>query len=84
MPPAVPLVLNLNNPDYCDTVYGGSDAQRIAERFSRVNPQDPATLLESWRHENISHRMPRKLETLRNLPERVARFITLAVKELRD
>jgi len=84
MPPAVPLVLNLNNRDYCDTVYGGSDAQRIAERFSRVDPQDPATLLKSWRQENISHRMPRKLEKLRNLPERVARFITVAVKELRD
>lgn len=84
MPPAVPLVLNLDNRDYCDTVYGGSDAQQIAERFSRVDPQNPATLLESWRQENISHRMPRKLEKLRNLPERVARFITVAVKELRE
>ena len=84
MPPAVPLVLNLKNREYCDTVYGGSDAQQIAERFSRVDPQGPATLLESWRQENISHRMPRKLEKLTNLPERVARFITVAVKELRD
>jgi hypothetical protein len=84
MPPAVPLVLNLNNRDYCDTVYGGGEAEQIAERFSRVDPQDPATLLESWQQENTSHRMPRKLEKLRNLPQRVARFISVAIKELRD
>jgi hypothetical protein len=84
MPPAVPLVLNLNNRDYCETVYGGSNAQQIAERFSHVDPQEPATLVGSWRQENISHRMPRKLEKLRNLPECVARFITIAIKELCD
>jgi hypothetical protein len=84
MPPAVPLVLNLNNRNYCETVYGGSEAEHIADRFSRVDPQDPATLLESWRREKISHRMPRKLEKLRNLPARVARFISLAIKQLRD
>jgi hypothetical protein len=82
MPPAVPLVLNLNNRDYCETVYGGSEAEQIADRFSRVDPDGPAALLESWRQETISHRMPRKLEKLRNFPGRVARFISMAVTEL--
>ena len=35
MPPAVPLVMNLANREYCETVYGGSELEQIADRFSR-------------------------------------------------
>ncbi len=31
---AAPLVLNLTNADYCETVYGGTDVESIARRFS--------------------------------------------------
>jgi hypothetical protein len=84
MPPTVPLVFNLANRDYCETVYGGSTPEHIADRFSRVNPQGPAKLLKSWRQEKNSHRIPRSLENLKHLPKRVANFISLAIKVLRD
>jgi hypothetical protein len=82
MPPAVPLVMNLTNRDYCETVYGGSEPQQIADRFSRVDPEAPAKLLQSWRQENISHRMPRRIEKQKDLPKRVAGFIAIAITEL--
>jgi hypothetical protein len=84
MPPAVPLVMNLTNRDYCEMVYGGSEPEQIADRFSRVDPEAPAKLLKSWRQESISHRMPRKIEKQKNLPKRVAGFIAMVMKELRD
>lgn len=84
MPPAVPLVMNLTNRDYCETVYGGSEPEQIADRFSQVDLEAPAKLLQSWRQENISHRMSRKIERQKNLPKRVAGFIAMAIKELRD
>ena len=82
--PAVPLLRNLSNRHYCETVYGGNEPENIVARFSRVDPKDPAKLLKSWRQETIQHRIPRKLERLTNLPERLARFISLAVKQLHD
>ncbi len=84
MPPAVPLVINWTNRDYCETVYGGSEPEQIADRFSRGDPEAPAKLLKSWRQESISHRMPRKIEKQKNLPKRVAGFIAMVMKELRD
>ncbi len=83
MPPAVPLVMNLTNRDYCETVYGGSEPEQIADRFSRVDPEAPAKLLQSWRQEKISHRMPHKIEKQKNLPKRMAGFIAMLTKELR-
>lgn len=82
MSPAVPLVRNLSNREYCETVYGGSEPEQIAARFSHVDPEGPAKLLTSWRQETILHRLPRKLEKLRNFPEQVARFISMAIKQL--
>ena len=84
MSPAVPLVRNLSNRDYCETVYGGSEPEHIAARFSRVDPEGPAKLLQSWRQETILHRIPRKLEKQTNFPEQLARFISMAIKELHD
>jgi hypothetical protein len=84
MSPAVPLLQNLSNRDYCETVYGGSEPEHIADRFSRVDPEGPAGLLQSWRQERLLQRIPRKLEKLRNLPKQVARFISMVIKELHD
>jgi hypothetical protein len=75
---ATPLVLNLRNASYCEVVYGAADAQSIAERFSAVDPKLPAQLLKSWRREKLSVRLPRKFESLRNLPQLLARFINVA------
>jgi hypothetical protein len=84
MSPAVPLVRNLSNRDYCETVYGGSEPEHIAARFSRVDPEAPVKLLTSWRQETILDRIPRRLEKLTNLPERLSRFISMAITELHD
>lgn len=84
MPPAVPLVLNLNNRDYCETVYGGSEPGLIADRFSQIDPKGPAKVLQSWRQERISHRMPNKIEKQKDLPKRVAGFVAMVIEELRD
>jgi hypothetical protein len=82
MLPAAPLVLNLRIPDYCETVYGGHGVDRIAARFSVVDPALPSALLESWRREKLSIRIPRRLETQTTLPRKLAPFIALAVREL--
>ena len=79
---ASPLVLNLRNARYCETVYGGSDYQRIAERFSSVDPSVPNQLLKNWRKEKLSAKLPRKFEREQGLPQRLARFIGVAFKQL--
>jgi len=84
MSPAVPLLRNLSNRNYCETVYGGSELEHIAARFSRVDPEGAATLLTSWRQETILHRIPRKLEKLTNFPKQLTRFISIAIEEFHD
>jgi hypothetical protein len=84
MSPAAPLLRNLTNRDYCETVYGGNEPEHIAARFSHVDPEGPAKLLKSWRQEAILNRIPRKLEKLTNFPEQLARFISMAIKELHE
>ena len=75
-------MLNLSNREYCETVYGGSEIEQIAERLSHVDPQSPVQLLKSWRQETILHRLPHKVENLKNLPKRLSSFISMAIKEL--
>jgi hypothetical protein len=84
MSPAVPLMRNLTNRDYCEIVYGGSEPERIADRFSRVDPKAIAELLSSWRQETMRNRIPRKLEKLANFPQRLARFISMVINELHE
>ena len=79
---AAPLVLNLRNTGYCEIVYGSVDVQRIADRFSQIDPGIPAQLLKKWRRDKLLVRLPRKLERLTRLPQRLARFIGVAFKEL--
>lgn len=81
MLPAVPLVLNLRNASYCETVYGGQQPANIAARFSVVKSTQPADLMKTWRREKLSTRIPRKLEGLENLPQRLAKFIAVALEE---
>ena len=79
---ATPLVLNLKNASYCETVYGGAEPQKLAERFSLVDSRVPAQLLKSWRREKLLVRLPRKYESLKDLPQQLARFIDVAYMEL--
>jgi hypothetical protein len=83
MLPATPLILNLNNASYCETVYGGNDFERIAERFSAVDPKLPAELMQIWKSDRLSTTMPRKLEKLMSFPKRAARFLGIAARELK-
>jgi hypothetical protein len=76
------LVLNIRNASYCQTVYGGTDPKRIAERFSEIDHQIPTKVMKSWRRERHSTRIPRRLEAMKNLPQRLARFIFAASREL--
>lgn len=80
---AAPLVLNLRNASYCETVYGGTDFQSIAARFSAVDPRTPSELLKGWRQDKRTVRLPRKFERQKCLPQQLARFIGVAYKQLR-
>ena len=85
MPPATPLIiLNLANANYCETVYGGRTPDKIAERFSNVDPNLPNQLLKTWHEEKVSTRLPRKLEKLRTLPKQIARFLSVASRQLKQ
>ena len=79
---ATPLVLNLRNASYCETVYGGTDFEIIAARFSTVDPRVPSELLKRWRKDKRTVRLPRKFERHNGLPQQLARFIGVAFKQL--
>ena len=78
------LVLNLRNASYCQTVYGGTEPERIAARFSEVDANEVRTLEKDWRREKLSTRIPQKIEGMTDLPHRLARFIGVASRELRN
>jgi hypothetical protein len=82
MPDPTPVMLNLNIADYCQVVYGGAEPQNIADRFSTVDPSLPTQLLKAWRREKHSNRLPRKYETLKDLPQQLMRFIKTAFNVL--
>ena len=79
---ATPLLLNLKNTNYCETVFGGSEPERIAERFSLVDANVPRQLLRRWRREKLALRLPRKSERLSNLPQRLTRFLRAVCNKL--
>ena len=82
MPQGMPLVLNLDNDSYCEIVYGEREPEKIAERFSRLDPKRVAKLMKTWQGEKISARLTGKLERLASLPRQVARFLSVAVGKL--
>ena len=83
MLPGTPLVLNLTNSSYCQTVYGGIEPQKIAAVFSGVDPQLPVRLMNAWRQQKLLTTIPQQFERLKNFPQQVAAFIVVAAKELR-
>jgi hypothetical protein len=83
MLPGTPLVLNLSNSSYCQTVYGGIEPEKIATVFSGVDPEVPVRLMKTWRQEKLLTTIPQQLERLKNFPQQVAAFISVAAKELR-
>ena len=84
MSAGTPLILNLTNTSYCETVFGGTDPASIAERFSTVDPEAPAKLINGWKRERLFSRIPRKLEALDDLPQRLASFIAIAPQYLQE
>jgi hypothetical protein len=82
MPPSTPLLLNLTNANYCQTVYGGVDPEKLASVFSTIDQEIPARLMKAWRQEKLLTSIPQQLERLNNLPQQVAAFISVAAKEL--
>lgn len=82
MPASTPLILNLNNTSYCETVYGGNSPEQIAERYSKVDPNRVTNLMTTWRTNTLSSKLPRKLEKLKSLPRQVSRFLSVAAKTL--
>ncbi len=83
MPASTPLILNLNNTSYCETVYGGKSPEKIAERFSKVDPKHVTNLMKTWQGDTLSSKLPRKLEQLKSLPRQVSRFLSVAAQTLR-
>ena len=83
MPASMPLLLNLNNTSYCQTVYGGKELEKITKRFSKVDPKLATNLTKTWRGDTLSSKLSRKLERLESLPRQVARFLSVAVHTLK-
>lgn len=83
MLPGTPLLLNLTNASYCQTVYGGVEPEKIATVFSGIDPEDAARLIKTWRQEKLMTTIPQQLEKRKDFPQQVAAFISMAAKELR-
>jgi hypothetical protein len=84
MLPGTPLVLNLTHASYCQTVYGGMEAEKMATVFSAVDPEVPARLLETWRQQKLSTTIPQQFTRLKNFPQRVAAFVSRVARRLRN
>lgn len=82
MPPSMPLIQNLHNVSYCNVVYGGREMKDIAERFSHVDSKEVNQLVSAWHTERVSSRLPRKLECMSDFPNKIARFLSVAIMEL--
>lgn len=75
------LLLNLRNASYCETVYGTATPKNLADRFSEVDPRLPRQLMKAWRRDRLSMRIPRKFESVTNLPDQLAPFIAAVSRE---
>ncbi|MFH0778935.1 MAG: hypothetical protein V2A71_09995 [Candidatus Eisenbacteria bacterium] len=82
MSPATPLLLNLRNGEYCETVFGGQEPEKVAARFSTIDSRVVARLLKTWRRDKMSTHLSQKLAGLKGLPRQVARFLSVAGKHL--
>lgn len=82
MPAGTALVLNLRSAAYCTTVYGGSSTRNLTARFSEVDPHPVRQLMNKWRRDQLSMRIPRKFESVSDLPDQLKPFIAAASEEL--
>ena len=82
MPAGTALVLNLRNTSYSMTVYGGQRPCDLAARYSDVDPRLPRQLMKKWRRDRHSIRIPRKFESVSDLPDQLAPFIAAASCQL--
>ena len=82
MPAGIALILNLRNTSYSKTVYGGQCSGNLAARFSEVDPRLPRQLMKKWRRDRLSMRIPRKFESVSDLPDQLAPFIAAASCQL--
>jgi hypothetical protein len=80
MPPTTPLLQNLTNSSYCQTVFGGIEPEKIAAVFSHVDPKAPAKLMKTWRQEKLLTAIPQQIESQKDFPQQLAAFISLAAK----
>jgi hypothetical protein len=80
MPAGIMLLQNLKNTEYVKTVYGGPGEDRIATRFCTVDPALPAQVMQSWKKDRSTTRLPRKLERLKDLPSRLAAVVRAACR----
>ena len=77
------LLQNLRHPEYRATVYGGYEESDMAERFSKVDPELPIKVMEGWKKDRATSRLPRKLERLEDLPGRLLSLFMAASRKPR-
>ncbi len=80
MPAGTILLENLKDPEYCQTVYGGMGEERMAARFSTVDPRAPKLVMETWKKDRRTSRLPRKLEKTKDLPSRLEPILRAACR----
>ena len=54
----------------------------LAARFNKVDARLPRQLMRKWRRDRLSIRIPRKFETVTDLPDQLAPFIAAASCQL--
>ena len=56
-------------------VYGGQTEEDMARRFSQVDRNQVVQVMRAWKEDSTTTRLPRKLERITDLPDRLATFV---------
>jgi hypothetical protein len=83
MPAGALLLQNLRHADYRRTVYGGLTEQDMARRFSQVDRAQIVHVRNAWKEDSATTRLPRKLERMADLPDRLVSFVKAACRSRR-
>jgi hypothetical protein len=83
MPAGTILLQNLRDTSYRKTVYGGPGEEEMARRFSDVDPRHAAQVMQVWKGDRATCRLPRKLERMKDLPGQLAEVIRKASRATR-
>jgi hypothetical protein len=78
MPEGAMLLQNLRHADYRATVYGGQTEEDMARRFSEIDRAEVAQVTKTWKEDRATTRLPRKLERMTDLPERLSIIVQAA------